>query len=91
MTPAARLAEYVGKDRRGKHACTLQGKRKSLGLTLATVSAELGLSLGYLSKIELGRNLPHLPVAFRLARFYGCSVEEAWPGLGGEPTEGEPC
>lgn len=89
-SPAARLARNAGRVRHTKYRCTIATRRKSLGLILKVVAAELGMSLGYLSQIELGRNLPHLPTAFKLARFFGCTVEDLWPGLGAEPSHGEP-
>lgn len=90
MRTAREMAEAKGPPKhRGRHACGLAARRKALGLTLADVSAAVGVSLGYLNQIEHGVHLPSLPVAARLAAYYETAIETLWPGLATEPTSGE--
>lgn len=89
MTPAERVAKrkkpsprapWGTKEFVGKWQCGLRACRQSLGLTLADVSAAVGLSIAGLQRIEVGID-PILSNARKLADFYGKSVEELWTEL----------
>ena len=80
MSPAESLAA----DREPRRLATdapspLRACRTRLSLSLSRVADAVGVSVGYLSGIELGNNLPSLTVARRLARFYGVPIDELWP------------
>ena len=51
----------------------LRGERD---LSQADVAAALGVSRQTVISIESGRYLPSLPLAFRIARFFGSPIEE---------------
>ena len=84
MTPAAKLAERLRKSppilaqEDGLLTCHMAEVRKQLGLTQADVAQAVGISLTYICYLELGRRWPALPLAARLARFYGKKIEELW-------------
>jgi putative transcriptional regulator len=82
-TKAQSMAEELGRlfPERGKGVLwktRLREMRKAAKLTLDRAATAVGLSLGYLSQLELGKNTPTLAVAFRIAKFYGCAVEYLW-------------
>jgi len=86
-TPAEKLAAKVKNPSRGRMAihytldgrcCLASGQREAVGLTQAIVSREIGIALSTLSKIERGDS-PTLRTAFKLADFYGMTIEELWP------------
>src|SRR5262249_29185846 len=45
----------------------IREKRKALGLTLAQMAKRTGVSLGYLSQIELGKNSASIETLYRIA------------------------
>jgi transcriptional regulator with XRE-family HTH domain len=49
--------------------------RLSLGLTQQVVSDAIGISMGCLSRLENGKRFPLFLQAYRLAVFYGCSLD----------------
>ncbi len=51
-------------------------ERNQRGLSQAEVAAALGVSRQTVISIENGRYLPSLPLAFRIARFFGLPVEK---------------
>jgi len=51
-------------------------QRTQRGLSQAQVAAALGVSRQTVISIENGRYLPSLPLAFRIARFFGTPVEK---------------
>lgn len=51
-------------------------QRTQRGLSQAEVAAALGVSRQTVISIENGRYLPSLPLAFRIARFFGLPVEK---------------
>jgi len=51
-------------------------QRTQRGLSQAEVAAALGVSRQTVISIENGRYLPSLPLAFRIARFFGMPVEK---------------
>lgn len=52
--------------------------RKARGLTQADLAEVQGVSRNTINSIEVGRYVPSLPLALKLARFFGKSVEEVF-------------
>ncbi|WP_422674049.1 helix-turn-helix transcriptional regulator [Bisbaumannia pacifica] len=65
-----------------KHACHMKNRirvlRKAQGLTQADLADTLGVSRNTINSIEVGRYVPSLPLALKLARFFGKPVEEVF-------------
>ena len=59
-------------------------QRTQRGLSQADIAAALGVSRQTVISIESGRYLPSLPLAFRIAQFFGLPVEKMF-----DPAEGE--
>lgn len=55
---------------------TLPERRQELGWSQQRLADELGVSRQTVISIEKGRFDPSLPVAFRLAAVFGCSIED---------------
>jgi putative transcriptional regulator len=55
---------------------TLPQHRQALGWSQQRLADELGVSRQTIISIEKGRYDPSLPVAFRLAAVFQCSIEE---------------
>ncbi len=53
--------------------------RLANNLTLAELSKKINLSKTALSMIENGHRNPSMNVAFKLANFFGASIEELFP------------
>lgn len=53
--------------------------RMRAGMTQAQVAARMGAQRTYISKIEVGRNEPTLPLVLRLAGGLGCDVSALFP------------
>lgn len=51
------------------------------GRTQAEISAKLGISQKYLSKLELAQRTPSLKVALKIASYYRKGVEELFPDI----------
>jgi putative transcriptional regulator len=51
-------------------------QRSQRGLSQAELAAALGVSRQTVISIENGRYLPSLPLAFRIARFFGVPVDK---------------
>lgn len=49
--------------------------------TQMDVSAKIGISQKYLSKLELGQRTPSLKIAIKLASYYKMSVEDLFPDM----------
>lgn len=49
--------------------------------TQMDVSAEIGISQKYLSKLELGQRTPSLKIAIKIASYYKKSVEILFPDI----------
>lgn len=49
--------------------------------TQAAVSAEMGITQKYLSKLELGKRNPSIKIAVRIASYYNESVETLFPDI----------
>lgn len=55
--------------------------RKARGLSQQTLADMLGVSRQTVISLEKGRYDPSLPLAFKLARVFSCSIEELFaPG-----------
>lgn len=50
--------------------------REQRGLSQGALGIELGVSRQTINSLEVGRYTPSLPLALRLARFFGLAVEE---------------
>jgi CheY-like chemotaxis protein len=59
-----RLSEEALRERLGT---AIRERRKALGLTLADMAKRTGVSLGYLSQIELGKNSASIETLYRIA------------------------
>ncbi|MCR2783676.1 MULTISPECIES: helix-turn-helix transcriptional regulator [unclassified Microbacterium] len=55
---------------------TLPQRRQDLGWSQQRLADELGVSRQTIISIEKGRYDPSLPVAFRLAATFQCSIED---------------
>lgn len=54
----------------------LADRRAGLGWSQARLAEELGVSRQTVISIERGRFDPSLPLAFRIATTFGCTIEE---------------
>lgn len=60
---------------------TLPQRRQGLGWSQQRLADELGVSRQTIISIEKGRYDPSLPVAFRIAAVFQCSIEDLFtPG-----------
>ncbi len=50
--------------------------REAKGLSQGQLAADLGVSRQTINSIEVGRYTPSLPLALKMARFFGTTVEE---------------
>ena len=55
---------------------TLPQRRQEIGWSQQRLAEELGVSRQTIISIEKGRYDPSLPVAFRLAAVFQCSIED---------------
>ncbi|MBD3897270.1 helix-turn-helix transcriptional regulator [Halomonas sp. ML-15] len=56
----------------------IRSLRKACGLTQAALAEAMGVSRNTINSIEVGRYVPSLPLASRLARFFDKPVEEVF-------------
>ncbi|PAU75505.1 helix-turn-helix transcriptional regulator [Halomonas salipaludis] len=56
----------------------IRALRKARQLTQADLAEAMGVSRNTINSIEVGRYVPSLPLALRLARFFGKPVEEVF-------------
>jgi putative transcriptional regulator len=61
-------------------------QRRQRGWTQADLAAALGVSRQTVNAIETGRYDPSLPLAFKLARAFDCSLEELFDDESGTPA-----
>lgn len=61
-----------------QHGNRLRVARKLAGKTQVEVAAAIGITQGSLSEIERRTNVT-LATAQRLARYYGCTIEDVFP------------
>lgn len=59
----------------------IRKKRKSLGLTLAKLAEKTGISLGYLSQIELGKNSASIETLYEISRGLGLRMSELFQAV----------
>lgn len=57
---------------------TLPALRAERGLSQAALAEALGVSRQTVNSIEVGKYDPSLPLAIRIARYFGRSVEEVF-------------
>jgi response regulator of citrate/malate metabolism len=67
------LREAVGK--------LIRERRKTLGLTLAEMVERTGVSLGYLSQVELGQSAASIETLYRISRALGMRLSEMFAGM----------
>ncbi len=68
-----RLSEAALRESLGS---AIRERRKSLGLTLAQMAQRTGVSLGYLSQIELGKNSASIETLYRISLGLGIRMSE---------------
>ncbi|GBD35094.1 Nitrogen assimilation regulatory protein [bacterium HR36] len=59
----------------------IRERRKALGLTLAQMSERTGVSLGYLSQIELGKNSASIETLYRICLGFGIRMSELFAAI----------
>lgn len=59
----------------------IRERRKALGLTLANMSDRTGVSLGYLSQIELGKNSASIETLYRVCLALGIKMSELFAAV----------
>ncbi len=59
----------------------IRERRKSLGLTLAQMAQRTGVSLGYLSQIELGKNSASIETLYRISLGLGVRMSELFQAV----------
>jgi DNA-binding response OmpR family regulator len=59
----------------------IRDRRKGLGLTLAQMAARTGVSLGYLSQIELGKNSASIETLYRISLGLGMKMAELFQSV----------
>ena len=52
--------------------------REERGLSQGALGRELGVSRQTVNSLETGRYDPSLPLAFTIARYFGCAIEEVF-------------
>jgi CheY-like chemotaxis protein len=60
---------------------SIRERRKALGLTLANMSDRTGVSLGYLSQIELGKNSASIETLYRICLALGMKMSELFQAV----------
>ena len=63
-----------------KHTCQVRNdvrqRREATSMSQGELASALGVSRQTINSIEVGRYIPSLPLAIRLAQFFGAAVEE---------------
>lgn len=59
----------------------IRDRRKSLGFTLSTMSEKTGVSLGYLSQIELGKNSASIETLYRICLALGIKMSDLFTAV----------
>jgi transcriptional regulator with XRE-family HTH domain len=59
----------------------IRERRKGLGLTLAQMTQRTGVSLGYLSQIELGKNSASIETLYRISLGPGMKMSELFQSI----------
>ncbi|MCI0705432.1 MAG: response regulator [Planctomycetia bacterium] len=73
-----RMTEDALKEALG---ATIRERRKALGLTLSNMSDRTGVSLGYLSQIELGKNSASIETLYRICLALGMKMSELFQAV----------
>jgi CheY-like chemotaxis protein len=73
-----RLSEEALRETLG---ATIRERRKALGLTLAQMAERTGVSLGYLSQIELGKNSASIETLYRICLGLGIKMTELFQAV----------
>jgi CheY-like chemotaxis protein len=60
---------------------TIRERRKGLGFTLSNMSERTGVSLGYLSQIELGKNSASIETLYRICLALGIKMSELFTAV----------
>jgi putative transcriptional regulator len=58
--------------------CNIRELRKKAGLTQKDFAALLQTSVSHVSRLETGKHLPSLPVAYRIAKTLCCLIEDLY-------------
>ena len=59
----------------------IRDRRKGLGFTLSTMSEKTGVSLGYLSQIELGKNSASIETLYRICLALGIKMSDLFTAV----------
>ncbi len=73
-----RMSEEALRELLGAH---IRERRKALGLTLAQMAERTGISLGYLSQIELGKNSASIETLYRICLGLGIKMPELFQAV----------
>ncbi|MBY0461243.1 MAG: response regulator [Gemmataceae bacterium] len=73
-----RMTEDALKEALG---ASIRERRKALGLTLSNMSDRTGVSLGYLSQIELGKNSASIETLYRICLALGMKMSELFQSV----------
>jgi CheY-like chemotaxis protein len=73
-----RMTEDALKEALG---AAIRERRKALGLTLSNMSDRTGVSLGYLSQIELGKNSASIETLYRICLALGMKMSELFNAI----------
>ncbi|MCS6863866.1 MAG: response regulator [Gemmataceae bacterium] len=73
-----RMTEEALKEALGQ---AIRERRKALGLTLANMSDRTGVSLGYLSQIELGKNSASIETLYKICLALGMKMSELFNAI----------
>src|SRR5262245_5493997 len=73
-----RLSETALRETLGN---VIRERRKALGLTLAQMAQRTGVSLGYLSQIELGKNSASIETLYRISLGLGIKMSDLFQSI----------
>jgi transcriptional regulator with XRE-family HTH domain len=73
-----RLSETALRESLGT---VIRERRKGLGLTLAQMAQRTGVSLGYLSQIELGKNSASIETLYRISLGLGIKMSDLFQSI----------
>ena len=65
----------------------IRERRKGLGLTLAQMAQRTGVSLGYLSQIELGKNSASIETLYRISLGLGLRMSDLFQSVASRKSE----
>jgi transcriptional regulator with XRE-family HTH domain len=87
MSPAEKVSKSKPKRQKihveSEWNCKIRELRESLGLSMQEVTKATGIQPSSQSLAERGKDL-NLSTAYKLAKFYGKTIEELWPDRVGE-------